>query len=41
MATKRKTEAQKAQDRRAKSETADANRYFESLAKKQTKRKGK
>lgn len=40
MATKRKTEAQKARDRRAKSDTADANRYFEALAKKQ-KRKGK
>lgn len=42
MATKKasKTAAQKARDSRARHDTADANRYFEALAKKQ-KRKGK
>lgn len=39
MATKstKSTAARKARDKRAKAETADANRYFEALAKRQAK----
>ena len=43
MTTKKaeKTAAQKARERRARADTADANRYFEAMAKRQAKRKGK